>query len=78
MPRFPAFPLNAISHWGFRGRYCASQSLSNQSVHTNVPALRDDNAQEEEEQEHAGAYPAVGCVRGRGIEVGLVFLMQMA
>lgn len=44
------------------------------SSHTDIPALREENAQEEEEQEHAGTNPAVGCVRGRGIEVGLVVL----
>jgi hypothetical protein len=41
---------------------------------TDIPALRKDNAQEEEEQKHTGAYPAVGCVWGRGIEVRLVLL----
>lgn len=35
-----------------------------QSSHTDIPALREDNAQEEEEKEYAGANPAVGCVRG--------------
>jgi hypothetical protein len=44
------------------------QSTGALSSHTDIPALRKDDAQEEEEKKNAGAYPAVGCVRGRGIE----------
>lgn len=41
---------------------------------TNIPSLHEDNPQEEEQQEHTGAYPAVGGERGRGIQIGLVLL----
>lgn len=41
---------------------------------TDVPALREDNPQEEYEEEHDGANPAVGCEGGGGIEIRLVFL----
>jgi hypothetical protein len=52
----------------------ADSSSGSQSSHTDIPALREENAQEEDEQKNAGTNPAVGCVRGRGIEVGLVVL----
>jgi hypothetical protein len=41
---------------------------------TNVPALGEDDAQEEDKKEHGSAYPAIGCEWGRGVEVGLVLL----
>lgn len=68
--------LSRIVFSGALLRFAIAQRIG--VSHTNVPALREDNAQEEEEQEYAGAYPAVGCVWGRGIKVGLVLLMRKA
>lgn len=42
--------------------------------HTNIPALREDDAQEEQKEEHAGSDPTVGRVWGGGVKVGLVLL----
>lgn len=39
---------------------------------TDVPALREDNAEEEADKESAGAKPAVGSVRGGFVEIALV------
>jgi hypothetical protein len=60
-----------MNAFGFDG---ACVSLRGFLGHTDIPALREDNAQEEEKQKHSGANPAVGCVWGRGIEVRLVSL----
>lgn len=52
------------------------QEINAERVGDDIPALRKENAQEEDEEEHAGTNPAVGCVRGRGIEVGLIVSSQ--
>ena len=42
--------------------------------HTDIPALCDEYAQGEEDEEHAGACPSV-CVEGcRFVEIALVYL----
>ena len=43
---------------------------------TDVPPLREDNAQEEKDKQHAGSNPAVSSMRSRGIEPGLVLLQR--
>ena len=43
-------------------------------VHTDVPALREDDAQGKGDEEHAGADPTVCHVGGDFVEVGLVDL----
>jgi hypothetical protein len=74
---------SAVDEWLSRAgteahHFCFADSSSGvQSSHTDIPALRKENAQEEDEEEHAGTNPAVGCVRGRGIEVGLIVLWLM-
>jgi hypothetical protein len=43
---------------------------------TNVPSLREDDAQEEDDEQNNGSNPAIRSVRGRSIEVGLVLLQR--
>ncbi len=50
------------------------QQVDAQAVGDDVPALGEDDAQEEGDQEEDGEGPALGDVGGRGVEVGLVFL----
>ena len=45
---------------------------------TDVPALGEDDSQEEDEEEDNGAGPAVGCERGRGVEIGLELLWRVS
>lgn len=47
------------------------------SWRTYVPSLREDYAEEEEDEEDAGADPSVGCVGGAFVEVGLVYLQMI-
>ena len=52
------------------------QQVDAQAVGDDVPALGEEDAQEEGEEEEDGAGPAVGDVGGGGVEVGLVFLRE--
>jgi hypothetical protein len=52
------------------------QQVDAQAVGDDVPALREEDAQEEGDEEEDGTGPAVGHVGGRGVEVGLVFLRE--
>ncbi len=44
---------------------------------TYVPSLREDYAEEEEDEKDASANPSVGCVGCAFVEVGLVYLRRM-
>lgn len=48
-----------------------------ETTRTDVPSLREDDAQEEDEEQNAGADPAICGVGSRGIEVGLIVLEPM-
>ena len=50
------------------------QEVDTQTVGNNVPALCENDAQGEEDEEGDCERPAVGDVRGEGVEVGLIFL----
>jgi hypothetical protein len=45
---------------------------------TDIPALREDDSQEERDEEHDGADPAVGSEGGRFVEVCLVLLCSVS
>lgn len=42
--------------------------------HTDIPSMRENNPQKENDQKNTRSGPAVGCEWGRGIEVGLILL----
>lgn len=50
------------------------QKVDAESVGDDVPALSEDDPQEEDNEKDDGADPAVGSERRRGIEKGLIFL----
>lgn len=50
----------------------AGEGKEREGNQTDIPALREDNAEEEADKESAGAKPAVGSVRGGFVEIALV------
>ena len=63
------------------GRYEREEEVEQvdaEAVGNYVPALRQHDAEEEEQEEHAGADPAVGCIWCGLVEVGLVYLQVSA
>lgn len=61
-----------LGEFGGRGLWGKSEA------HTDVPSLRHENAQREEEEEHACAYPSVRHERRRLVEVGLEYLPNVS
>lgn len=52
------------------------EQVNAQAVGDDVPALCEDDAEEEGEEKGCCKGPAVGDVGGGGVEVGLVFLLE--
>lgn len=63
----------------FRLQECEEQvqQVNAETVCDNVPALRDDDAQEEQDKERSGCRPSVGDKWGRLVKVGLILLWQI-
>jgi hypothetical protein len=64
-----------VAFWGWR--LFAIEDGTGETTRTDVPSLREDDAQEEDEQKNTGANPAVCGVGSRGIEPGLIVLKPM-
>ena len=54
----------------------SSKKHRRESRRTDIPALGQDYAEEEEGEENTGAYPSVGGVGGNFVKVALVYLLK--
>lgn len=83
--RVPYLPISSgnPSHDVFTllsDRYTANSGVRSRTrrQRTNVPSLREDDAQEENDEQNTGSNPTICSVRSRSIKVGLVFLQRQS